>query len=634
MSDTATPRRARDLDANALILAIQAQRRLPQTTDGYWDTYCALLRQLCRATTALVAQGSDVLLGTGAADDGWLAEQWTARAPELTELRDRAQERGFAFAPVQDATRRTRIVAVARANGLADTVLLLDIPERERAQLNEIVVRALLAADFPANVAADGDNATRSTAPAGVATGSSAAAAPVDTQLLDLLDVAAQVLHEERFGTAALTLVNGLAARLQAAPVALGWLQGDAMRVINLSGVDRFERNTRRVQQLEDAFLEAIGKPDGLWSSATDNDPELVAQAPLRATLGVAAHCALAVQDATGVTRAVVLLGFATEPAQRPDLRSLHAMLGFVLPWLLTLRDRERWWGARAAAALRRGLATVIGPTHVWRKATIAATSALLLYALFGTWDYRIEAQSQLTTDATRLISAQFDGRVDEVNVTLGDAVKQGTVLLSLDTRDLRQQEMDTRADLQRFAAEADKARAAGNLAELEIARARMAQSQARLARVLNYLSQARFVAPFDGVIVDGERKNLINAPVKKGDTLFRVARVDGLYIELLVPEREVRYIDPAGRGELRLLSRPDEPIAFKLATFIPVAQVKGQEGNHFLIKAELQNAPEAWWRPGMSGVAKLDGGRRNIAWILTHRLIDTLRLRLWWWWS
>jgi hypothetical protein len=32
-----------------------------------------------------------------------------------------------------------------------------------------------------------------------------------------------------------------------------------------------------------------------------------------------------------------------------------------------------------------------------------------------------------------------------------------------------------------------------------------------------------------------------------------------------------------------------------------------------------------------MTGVCKLDAGRRTLAWILTHRALDALRLYLWW---
>jgi multidrug efflux pump subunit AcrA (membrane-fusion protein) len=122
-----------------------------------------------------------------------------------------------------------------------------------------------------------------------------------------------------------------------------------------------------------------------------------------------------------------------------------------------------------------------------------------------------------------------------------------------------------------------------------------------------------------------------VGMPVKKGDHLFRVAQVQGLYAMLHVPERDIRDIKAGARGELSLLSRPDQKIPFELSAVIPVAQVRGQEGNQFMLTAKLLAQPEPWWRPGMTGVARVDVGPRNVAWVVTHRLVDALRMKFWW---
>ena len=92
-----------------------------------------------------------------------------------------------------------------------------------------------------------------------------------------------------------------------------------------------------------------------------------------------------------------------------------------------------------------------------------------------------------------------------------------------------------------------------------------------------------------------------------------------------------MRHIQPGATGEVALLSHPDHNIPIRISSVIPVAQVKGQEGNQFMITAELMQAPQEWWRPGMTGLARIDVGSKNIVWILTHRVLDNLRLMLWW---
>ena len=646
------------MDASALILALQGHRQQPRDGDGYWDQYCALVRPLCRATATLLVRRSDDgwrLLGASTAPDtdNWAARNWTA---VIEQRGDRRLEKGFAFTPMKDDAGRLRILAVVQVRGIGDALLLIDFPEGERAQLNELLMRAMLVADFPAEdvlataaaaaaarAAPNVDEPVEARAASALATLGSPAgrarahAAGDDT--VALLDLAAQVMAEQRFGAATLVLVNGLAAHFGAAQVALGWRLHGAMRTVAISHVDKFEHNTENVQLLDEVFMEAIGQAGPVWHGGPDPvaspDPALGAHARLARTLSFQRLYVLPLADAhargANGAGAVLLFGFAQARAAAPADADLLLSMGFLQPWLQQLQQRDRWWGARLRDWSTAGLSRWFGPSHPWRRAGAVLASVLLLFAVFGTLNYRIVSSAQLTTDATRLISAQFDGRVEAVQASAGDIVKAGDKLATLDTRELRQQQLDLSAERQRLDAETDKARAAGNLADLGIAQARTAQAEARLTRIGQYLAQAQAVAPFDGVVVAGERKDLLNAPVKKGDNLFRVARIDGLYVEILVPERDVRYIRPHAKGELRLLSRPDQVIPFTLSTVIPMAQVKGQEGNHFVVKGRLDHAPEAWWRPGMSGIVVVDAGRANVTWIFTHRLVDTLRMKLWW---
>jgi multidrug resistance efflux pump len=138
-------------------------------------------------------------------------------------------------------------------------------------------------------------------------------------------------------------------------------------------------------------------------------------------------------------------------------------------------------------------------------------------------------------------------------------------------------------------------------------------------------------VAPFDGVVIEGERRNLLGSSVKRGDKLFRIAQVRDLYVILQVPEHAIRELRDDVQAELLLLSQPGEKIKLKVASFVPMAQVKGEEGNQFLLKAQILDPAAPWWRPGMTGIAKIEVGYRNITWVLFHRMIDKLRLWLWW---
>ena len=67
-----------------------------------------------------------------------------------------------------------------------------------------------------------------------------------------------------------------------------------------------------------------------------------------------------------------------------------------------------------------------------------------------------------------------------------------------------------------------------------------------------------------------------------------------------------------------------------RIAKIEPAAFPKS-EGNVFLVRCEFDEKLENWWRPGMSGLCKLNVESRTLWWILTHRTVDFLRMKLWW---
>jgi hypothetical protein len=59
-------------------------------------------------------------------------------------------------------------------------------------------------------------------------------------------------------------------------------------------------------------------------------------------------------------------------------------------------------------------------------------------------------------------------------------------------------------------------------------------------------------------------------------------------------------------------------------------AAVTQKDGNVFLVRLRPDNGAAAWWRPGMTGLCKLYANKHTLFWILTHRTVDFLRMKLW----
>ena len=624
-----------NLEVRALIDQLHALR-LQSAAQRDWNRFAELVRQLCRARAALFICRDPQPRVLGMTDG---AAQWQpALEPAFADMVQRAAAQGHAFGPSATVQGRAYLMVVVRVTGMGDSLLVLQLDEQQRALANELVLRAMLVVDV-----SQAQSPLQSLAKIG--------AAPAQGGLADMVDLSAEIMAQTDFAAAALALANGVTVKLDVVYAALGWVDGPAVHAVAISHLDRFDRKSQQVQQLERIFDEARLHDAPLWAGGEDHglaeatdsgddDPPVLpadasptdtALAHFAAERGNPWTCALPMRDARGRLCAVLLCVFADSVHARPQVEPLMLALDLVQPRLADQQWQSQGVVRRGHAALRESAGRLLGPEHVWAKLIGLGVLVLLAYVCLGTWQHRVDASAQLATDATRLVSAQFDGRIDKVHVTAGDLVRQDAVLLELDVREQRQQEAELQAEIRRTEAEVAKFRAAEQLSEMEIAQARLEQSQARLARVAQYIAQAVATAPFDGVVVEGERKDLLGAPVKKGEMLLRVAKVEGLYATLMVPERDIREITADARGELVLLSHPDTAIPFQVTSIIPVAQVQGQEGNHFMVTTRLLRAPEPWWRPGMTGLAKIDVGQRRIVWILTHKLVDNIRLFFWW---
>ncbi len=447
------------------------------------------------------------------------------------------------------------------------------------------------------------------------------------------LEVLAATHVHTRFLPVAMSVINELASRHRCSRVSLGWKQGLVFHVKAVSGTDRFERRMEVVQRLEAAMEEAAEQDEEIawpvWpdSDAVHRDHENYAK---HERLGSLMSVPLRVDgEPCGV---LTLERSETEAAfTEHDALALRVVADQVARRLDDLHRNDRWFGARWATEGRKWFAKFLGPKQTWLKASGIAGALVLGFALLVPLPYRVNANFIVRAEALLHLPAPFEGYLSTVLVRPGDLVKAGDLLLSLDQSDLRVERAAALAERQRFSSEVERAEADRKLADLRAAKAAFAQAQARLELIDYRLSRAEMRAPFDGVVVDGDLRERIGAPVKPGDVLMKVSRLAGLYVEMRVPERDIDLIARSKTADVAFTTRPEDAFAVRIERIEPAAQVE-KEGNVFVVRGHLEQSKQAeWLRPGMSGVAKVESDRRTLAWIATHRLVDFLHLKFWW---
>jgi RND family efflux transporter MFP subunit len=330
-----------------------------------------------------------------------------------------------------------------------------------------------------------------------------------------------------------------------------------------------------------------------------------------------------------GEVRGVLTLERSAPAFSEDELAGLRVLADQVARRLDELRRNDRWFGARWALGWRDYFAQWLGPRHTWSKVAAVAGLVLVIVIFFVPVSYRVEAPFLTRSDALAHLPAPFDGYLAEVLVRPGDPVKQGQILARLDDSDLLIEESAARAELQRYASEAEQAEAARQLADMRVAIAMKAQAQARLELCRYRLARAVVRAPYDGVLIEGDLRERIGAPIRTGEVMMKVTRLDGLYVEMSVPERDIDQVMGSRTADVAFASRPEETFAVEVTRIEPSA-IPDRDGNHFIVRGRFTGDAD-WFRPGMSGIAKLNAGKRNLAWIGTHRLVDFLRLKLWW---
>ncbi len=460
------------------------------------------------------------------------------------------------------------------------------------------------------------------------------------SRLRTSMETLSAVNDHDRFAGAGMSFCNELASRWNCDRVSLGFLKGRYVALKALSHTEKFSRKMKLVQDIESAMEECF-----------DQDLELLYPTPEGATFVTRATeelskrhgpmniLSMPLRRAGNVVGVVAVERPQDTPFTLEEIETLRLTCDLCTARLANLHESDRWIGARASGAISKAAGHVIGPRHTWAKVIVSLVCVFLAVSLFGKGDYHATATFVIEPQQSRLIPAPFDGYIAEVFVEPGDDVIAGqTVLAKLETIELEEQLIQSRAKL--AAAETDKAAKLdeGKIAESQIAQAEIDKSLAEIQLLERRIKEASMISPISGKVISQDIKRRIRAHVQIGEALFDVAPVEHIRAVLRVPEDQIADVrlayDKAQKegeelaGEMAPRGRPDLSIEFTVDRINPVAVVEENE-NVFNVRAKLD--PNVSMIPGTEGVAKVLIGERRYAWLWTRKLVNWVRMKLWW---
>lgn len=445
------------------------------------------------------------------------------------------------------------------------------------------------------------------------------------------METLSAVNSHRRFGSTAMALCNEAAAQWQCDRVSLGVLKGRYVQVKALSHTESFSRKMQMVQDLESAMEECLDQDCEVIHPAAPDSTYISRQtAELSQRHGPLAIASLPIRYAQKVWGVLTLERPADRPFTAEEVEAVRLALELCTARLAAMQEHDRWIGAKLAAGLREILGLVVGPRHTWAKIVAILALAATVFLIFAKGNYRAEASFVLEGTERQIVPAPFDGYLKTVNVEVSDAIRASeTSLGELDTAELRLKLAEAKADRAGYLKQTDAAMRDGETAQAQIAEANAEKAQAQIDLFDYMIGQAKLLSPLSGTVVEGDLKRQIGAPVKMGDVLFEVTPLESLRAVLHVREDQIADVQVGQRGRLATASYPAQRIAFEVERVNPIAEVVKQK-NVFKVRVRLLEL-YPWMRPGMEGVAKIDLAKRPYAWIWTRKIVNWVRMKLWW---
>ena len=165
---------------------------------------------------------------------------------------------------------------------------------------------------------------------------------------------------------------------------------------------------------------------------------------------------------------------------------------------------------------------------------------------------------------------------------------------------------------------------------EIQAARAGLARLREEAKHLEEQQQRQAVVTAVPGLVATPRLREKIGQYFREGELICVVEELAGLDVEILIAEQDIARLE---RGQLVLLrarSLPLETITAKLERIAPVAG-PGEVYTNLTVYCRLNEAP-AVLRPGMTGYARIDTGRRSLGGFIVDRLRRFVRTEFWLW--
>ncbi len=296
------------------------------------------------------------------------------------------------------------------------------------------------------------------------------------------------------------------------------------------------------------------------WSSEEFGDRHaLMAVAQLAKSLSATSLTGVALSDGGGHDRAVVL---AINPTDSISTHFLDAVGPSLASKLVGIQGLQ-------PTAFEHALRGFVDLAHGSQRNLILAALVALGIVMLLPLPYKISAELELQPVQHRFIAVPFDGPLESSHVRPGDIVSKGDLLATINPREVQYELASIRAELNRAVQEKK-----GLMVEHDFAGSKIAALESERLRLQTDLLQHRrdnleIHSPLSGVVVSGDLKQSEGMPMSRGETLFEIAPLGEMVVEIAVPETDIVHVREGMQVDFYVHALPTRAWAEPSAAFI-----------------------------------------------------------------
>jgi RND family efflux transporter MFP subunit len=264
------------------------------------------------------------------------------------------------------------------------------------------------------------------------------------------------------------------------------------------------------------------------------------------------------------------------------------------------------------------------------RAALLAGVAALLLFLAAFPLPLRVDGTAVVAPAHAAHVGAEVEGVVRQVNVREGQAVKNGTVLASLEDWEFQSALAAAKAKYETAVSQMDRALASNDGTEAGVQRAQADYWQSEVARAQQRLNETLLRSPLDGVVATPQIENLVGRKLKFGDTFAEIVDNSRAVVDIRVDENDIALLRSGEEASIKLDGFPTRTFHGDVVVVSPRAQLQGEE-RVFYARVNVDN-PDGALLAGMQGRGKVSTGWRPAGVVMFRRVAMWAWSKLWDW--